>query len=521
MLQERELNQIYSKCKETKDAWNSYYWLVFSYTQPERNIIWRFHDGFPANLRQIPLYTQAGKNGANVFVARIQNQLTPTNKDYFNFDFKESATPDEEIRDIVELMTQRVNELKRELKLDEIFNQSYFDLVAGTACIMREDTIHGIRFKCLPITDYCLDTCERQSVSRDYKLPLWKVGVLYPELRGRAIQGKDPYDPQQKDEIISLSDVLYYNEQTRMYEYYVRSESKVILTRQYKSSPYHLFHWNRASDMPFGAGVGMQALPAMKRLNNYVKIKLQILPFKIPMFIAKAGTIMDNNISFEPGKVLVVNDTSSVQPLPLSNADTNFDLDMQHEELEIKQTFLDYTLPADPRQMTAAEVYARSNPQDEMINLNISRLTRVVEDIGWDIFDYVFNTEVGRQSGLSLEQLHEVLDCKINNEATLDTNTIQKIQGYIATVGQIDPAAIWQSLNRTKTLEVLMKSFNLPAEMRNSGEEIDNAVEQQQEAIMNEQNAQLQAQMAIDANKENAVAGRELAVAQQKAEMGV
>ena len=93
-----------------------------------------------------------------------------------------------------------------------------------------------------------------------------------------------------------------------MYEYYVRSESKVILTRQYKSSPYHLFHWNRASDMPFGAGVGMQALPAMKRLNNYVKIKLQILPFKIPMFIAKAGTIMDNNISFEPGKVLVVND---------------------------------------------------------------------------------------------------------------------------------------------------------------------------------------------------------------------
>lgn len=518
-LSEKEVNKIIDKCNSTKNSWNSYYWLVFSYTQPERNIIWRENDGFPGNLKQIPLYTNAGKTGANIFVARIQGQLTPANKKYFNFNFKESAEPEQEIREIVELMTTRVNEIKEELNLDEVFNQAYFDLVAGTACIMREDSADGIKFKCLPINSYSLDNSDKQSISRKIKTEVGKVGLMFPELRGKTIKGKNPNNPAQREEEIELEDLLYYNPNKKNYEYYVRIDKQILLTRQYKKSPFHIFHWNKASDMPFGVGVGMQAIPAIKRLNNFIKIKLQLLPFKIPMFMATSGNIMDNNIEFKPGHILTVNDPQGVQPLPLSNADTNFDFDIEREELSIKQTFLDYTLPADPKQMTAAEVYARSNPQDEMIALNIARLTRVIKEIGWDIFDHIFETEVGRESGISLEQLHETLECQINNEAELDQNTIQKLSNYIAMLGQFDPAGIWQSLDRTKTLSLLAKSFNLPSEIRMSEEEIQNSVQQQEQAMQEAQQQEIQAQMAIDANKQNAQAGREMAVAQQQARM--
>lgn len=517
-LTHQELTNIIAKCQETKNAWDSYYWLVFAYTQPERNIIWRGKDGFPGDLKQIPLYTQAGKNGANIFVARIQNHLTPANKKYFNFAFKDTAKPDDELRNIVELITARVNEIKEEVNLDEICNQAYFDLVAGTACIMTEKTAGGIKFKCLPITSYSLDTLENQSISRILKVPVFKIGMMFPEMLNKPVLGKDPNNPAQRSEEVELTDLTYYNEKAHIWEYYVKAGNDVIVYRRYRKSPFHILHWNRSSDMPFGVGVGMQALPAMKRLNNYIKIKLQILPFKIPMFITTSGNLLDNNIDFKPGHFLIANNVQEIQPLPLSNADTNFDFDIQHEELEIKQTFLDYTLPTDPKQMTAAEVYARSNPQDEMIALNISRLTRVIRDIGWDIFDFVFETEVGKQTGISLEQLHETLDCQVNNEATTDTITIQKLQNYVATLGQFDPAGIWQSLDRTSTLALLAKSFNLPAEIIKSKEEIDASVQQDAQAQQQMQQNMVENQMAIDNNKENAVANREMMVQQEEGE---
>lgn len=517
MLTDKELQSLYDKCKSVKSSWDSYYYMIFAYTQPERNTIWRLNDKLPSGLKQINLYTSAGKNGANIFVARMQKQLTPIGKNYFDFVPKDSVDDEnsEELRDFLKLITERVNQKKNELKLDELFINVYFDLIAGTSIIMREDTINGIKFKCLPIYSYMLDTARNQTVIRDFKIPVWRIGIMFPELFGMTINGLSPKNPNERNKELYLKDILYFNEETEKYEYYVMFENKRLLTRIYDKSPYHIFHWTRASDMPFGAGVGEQALPDLKRLNNFVKIKLETLPFKIPMFITEEGNILDNNIEFTPGGFLSVQDVQKVQPLPLSNADQNFDVDIDREEVSIKKTMLDYTLPDDPRRMTAAEVYARSNPQDEMVALNTIRLTDTLKEIGWDIFEYIYTTELINDIQIPLKQIREMVQCNLKNQSELDTETIQKITSYISLLGQIDPQAIWQSIDRTQTLIELAKAHNLPNNVRKTASEIDRTIEEQQAAMQQAEQQAVQNQMFLDSNKENARAGRELALQQQ------
>lgn len=520
MLSSVELSRLVAECQTSKESWNSCYYEAMAYTQPERNTIWRTKGGFPANNKQIPLYTQAGKNGTNIFVARVQNKLSPYLRPYISFVPKKSLDSSyvQELRDFCSVMSDKCNELKNDLKLDDELNESYYDLACGTAMIMREDTLYGIKFRRIPFTDYSLGTEKHQTVCRKYKMCACKVPVIFPELMklerigGVDVKGQDKYKE------VSINDILYYNEQTRLWEYYLRYEEDILLHRVYRTSPYHVFHWTRASDMPFGTGVSLLALPAMKRLNSYIKIKLELIPFAFPMFLTQSGNFMDRNVQFKPGGIINVRDINAMQPVTLSKDTETFKLEIQDEELQIKQTFLDYTLPTNPSQMTAAEVYARSNPQDEMVAMNVSKLTEVIKELAWDMFEDIFNREVAGTVSFSLDQVRSMIDVEINNDASVDTNLIDKINGYISTIGQFDPQAIWQSLNRGKTLEAYGNAYNLPIDIRYTADEIDEAQAQAAQAEADQMNAQIQAQMAINSSKENDIANRE--IAKQEAQNG-
>lgn len=517
MLSTIELSRLVSQCQNSKESWNSIYFEAMAYTQPERNIIWRNKGGNPSGNKQIPLYTQAGKNGVNIFVARVQNKLSPYLQPYINFVPKKSLEAQfvQQLRDFCSAMSDKCNELKNKLKLDDELNDIYYDLACGTAMLMREDSLFGIRFKKIPLTDYKLGTEQNQTVCRDYKMPAYQVGIVFPELSKLERIGGIDTKGKEKYQEVTLNDILYFNEQTRLWEYYLREGDKILLTRKYKSSPFHIFHWTKAADMPFGTGVAVQALPAMKRLNSYVKIKLELIPFAFPMFLTQSGNFMDRNVTFKPGGIINVRNIEAMKPVELSTDRQTFMLEIEAEELAIKQTFLDYTLPTNPRQMTAAEVYARSNPQDEMVTMNVSKLTEVMKSIAWDLFDDVFNREIAGTVSFTLDQIKEMIDVEINNDATLDQNLIDKITSYVATIGQFDPAAIWQSLDRGKTLEKYGEAFNLPIELRRTAEEIDEAQAQAEEAQAQAYQQDVQSQMDINTAKEQAIADREKAIKEE------
>lgn len=511
MLTNEELNSLVNSTITAKQSWDSTFFETFAYTQPERNYVFRTKTGEPGNNKQLPLFTTAGKIGAAIFVSRIQNKLSPYEKPYFGLKIKDSVKDEteSEMREFGELLSERANERKNELKLDDCLVESYWDLIAGSACIQRENTANGLAFHKIPLTSFALGTENKQTVVRNFELPGATIGVTFPELRGKQKIGDVFINKQNRWEKIRLTDVLFYNETLMQWEYYLLQGKNTVLFRIYDSSPYYLFHWDRASDMPFGTGVGTKALPNLKRLNSYIKCNLQLLPFKFPMFIAKNNSIMDRNLNYKPGGIIWTSDPSGVVPIRLSDGSTGFELEVSKEEMEIKQIMLDYTLPADPRQMTAAEVYARTNASDEVVYSNVSKLTNVLKQIGWDIVRDVFTRELAGVVDFDFAYLQQIFDITVNNDAVMDTNLIQKIQGYIQLVGAIDPQAVWQSLPRSNTLVELQKGFNLPESMRRTASEIDEATQADAQAMAQAQNEQVQAQMAIDQNKEQAIANRE------------
>ena len=490
-----------------KIAWNDEFYNCFSYTQPQRNYVWRLK-GIPANQKQIQLFTSAGTQGAQIFVSRMQSRLTPFGKEWIQFRPNKSVSDDikEELQELLGRCSNRANEKKKAINLDTKLNECYYDLVAGSAVLQRQDTVRGVNYECVPLTDIELGMEEHQTVKRCFKIPMVNIGSMYPELRGKKKIGSKYITEENKMDDIELTDITYYNTETETWEYYLREQDNIVLTRKLRTSPFKIFHWDKAFDMPFGNGVGIKANPNLRRLNAYIKAKLEILPFAFPMFIAQNNAIFDKSIEFKAGGIIRTNgDPKQVIPINLSKDTSSFQLEIMTEEQNIKAIMLDYTLPNQPRTMTAAEVYARTQPQEELITSSVYRLTNVIKDIAMDLLFEIYNFElVPAGFNMPWEEFKAMVHVEIGNGSEVDVATVQKIQAYIGTVGQFDPQGIYQSLKRSETLVELQDAYALPNNIKSTVDEIEEITQIQAQAQANAQVAQVESQMAIDDNKENA-----------------
>ena len=151
-----------------------------------------------------------------------------------------------------------------------------------------------------------------------------------------------------------------------------------------------------------------------------------------------------------------------------------------------------------------------------MVSIAVSKMTATIKEIGWDLFDDVYSRELAGITNITLDQLHEILECEVNNDAQMDTQAINKILQYIQTVGLFDPQAIYQSLDRGKTLEKLEKAYNLPIEITHTAEEIDEAADAAAQATAQAETAGVQAQMLMDQNKEQAKAAAQIEINDNK-----
>ena len=519
-MHNKELERIIKSVEASSRSWTPQFYETFAYTQPERNYIYRSPGASSASLKQIPLFTNAGKIGADIFVNRLQNALCPIGKDFVVFSAKKSVSTDikNALDGVASGLSEEVNLAKSEKQLDFVIHDALYDLIAGTGVIQSHKTRNGLSYEKCRLDQIMLGTERIQTVVRKFKMVARNIGIVFPELFNRTIIGNFTITEHNQFDEVDLCDVLYYNEETRKYEYYLRQGNETILTRTYTSSPYHILHWSRSSDMAFGAGIGTKAVPAIKRLNSYIRNKLELMPFAFPMFVTKMGNLFSNDVKFKPGGIIQTNgDPKDLIPLKMVQEIQSFQIEIATEELEIKQTMLDYTLPTDPKNMTAAEVYARTNPQTEMVMGNVARLTQVIKDICWELAEEIYNKQLRGLVNFDFKFLKDNLDCNIVNQTGTDNEMIQRINAYIANV-QFDPTAVWQALKRSETLEALAKAYNLPSEIRNTADEIEQQVQNANLAMAEAQDAAVQAQMAVDNNKEQAIANREIA---KKQELGV
>lgn len=507
MLNNHHLSTLVSRIKSSCSSWRTRFFEIFSYTQPERNYIFRCSQTPSANV-QVPLYTSVGKTGATIFVNRIQNSLAPIGKDFIRFNPKETVDADtkNQLDSLCRELSFRVNELKKSTNLDSVLNDAFYDLVAGTAVIFRCDTIKGPKFEKCRLDAISLGTERIQTVVRGFKMQACNIGATFPELLGATRIGSFFMNDDNRYQELDLEDVLFFNEETSLFEYYLRYQGETLLTRKYERSPYYILHWSRSSDMPFGQGVGAQALPNIKRINSYIKCSLELMPFAFPMFVTSEGALFSNDLQYKPGAIITVRGgTDNFVPINMQTQKVNFQMEIDKEELQVKQIMLDYTLPTDPRQMTAAEVYARTSRTDEQIYGNVSLLTTVIERLGLDLAADIYNAEIKDILEMEFRDFLSLVEVEIINQTSQDQQLINRINAYVSNV-QFDPSAIWQGLKRSETLEALAEAYNIPSNLHNKAVEIDEMIEAQAQAQQEAENAQLQAQvgakMMIEGSKQ-------------------
>ena len=509
MLSQQEVIRLKGSLATLKSTWDSKFYEVFSYTQPWRNYVYRFKGATgPESQKQVNLYTNAGQFGTDMFISRLQNRMTPYGQPYFQIFPKESLDDDikANITPFLEELSAAVNEKKDELRLDNMIQSAYYDLSAGSTILMRQNTNRGLAFCHIPLTDISLGCEKNQSVSRTFKIPQGRLGEIYPELAERAIQGLYVNEANKYEEK-EFCDILYYDEGNKIYEYFLLMGDQIILKRQYKTSPFHIFHWSKAADMPFGNGVCQKVLPNIKRLNKYIKAKLEIIPFAFPMFFAKNGAIMDRNITYKPGAFIWCQNPNDIVPIKMNEGASTFQLEIANEEAQIKEGMLGITIPTQAQAgITATEIATRVNMSNEPFNANVTRLTEVLQDIGWDIVQDAFRSQLLGIVDFSFDELKSWCEIRINNDSQVDQNLIEKIQSYITFIGQFDPQAIYQSLSRGAVLSLLQKGYNLPVSIRRTAKEIDQAAQVESQAQAEQVQAQVETQAALDANKENSKA---------------
>jgi hypothetical protein len=497
---------------------------VFEYVMPDR-------DGYDQDgatdkgftYKRGNIFSSVGINAANTFVNRLQGLLTPIKADFLELKVGVTEENKTELDKSLEEVAQVINVLKNKSNFDQEMGSFYYDLVAGTACLLvqKGDVDRKVIFRAIPIKDICVMEGVGGEVSDVYRKMMIRRGLLpyqWTELKKMEVS-KD-----KEDEEAEIIECTHYDYDKKVWVYYVvdRTADKILVERESEVNPFIVLRWGSAPGEIYGRGVGLQALPDIKTHNEMRENMLISAAFNLPTFLAEMDGILDpDEFQLKPGVINPVASTASNNPsvVPLQ-VNTQMDIakfNMTEVETSIKKTMLDNVLPDDIRPgITATEIVERTQAS----NINISSVFgRLENDL---LFPLALNLiHIAKQFGdiaadFDLNLLKAGKVEVIVNTPLMKQQQQQQVQSSVAALGilaQFDPegGVIMAAIKMPGYVNWLLDKMGFPSEFNNSPEEMEQALvaqaQAQAQAAQAEQVAEVEGKMAVDTNKAEANAG--------------
>ena len=151
----------YGKALDIKRQWEPYYKEVYDYCLPNRQNVYNSGKKTGEKDSNLSLFTSLGITASNNFVSKIQELITPVGQDWIGLK-KVSTKEDnkEETNAINEELSKFsiiLNSMKNGSNFDSIITEFYYDLVAGTACllVLPGTPQEPLKFKTIPFQEYC------------------------------------------------------------------------------------------------------------------------------------------------------------------------------------------------------------------------------------------------------------------------------------------------------------------------------------------------------------------------------
>ena len=510
------------KAYQKKGKWDNLYKEVFEYMMPARDI-----EKSPGDDVENRIFSSIGEQSSDRFVDRVQNILTPVNVDWIKFEAgymlkKQNEGGVTDVNKELDKIAGICNVFKNTSNFDVAATEFYYDLIAGTACLLvLEGTFENpLRFVTVPIKELAIAEGifgEVGEVYRKFKLKSELIKRQWPDAK---YEDKDDNDKEKE-----LIESTYYDYDAKIWHYTVilKEGEQVLVEHNYKANPFVILRWTKCSGEVYGRGLGLKSIKDVKTLNLIMEYSLRALAFTIPVFIAQQDASFDpDDFILKPGALNLVPSTAtnnpSVTQLPVNVTHDITAYKTEQMEMNIKRNMMDSTIPNDPsRNLTATEITERANELKAILSNSYGRIMnellyplirRIVEVLQY--FGYIKpDIDVRSFNGFGYTI---VVNTQLANQQsqTEVQNTVNALQLLFS----LDPQGQFamKCVDMNKAVPFILEKMGVPKDLINSPEQI--AALQQQEAQQMaaaqeiEDNRQVAVSNAIEKGKADAKAER-------------
>lgn len=521
----KTVKQIIKDCDKAyqkKGKWDNLYKEVFEYMMPARDI-----EKSPGDDVENRIFSSIGEQSSDRFVDRVQNILTPVNVDWIKFEAgymikKQNEGNVTDVNKELDKVAEICNVFKNTSNFDVAATEFYYDLIAGTACLLvLEGTFENpLRFVTVPIKELAIAEGifgEVGEVYRKFKLKSELIKRQWPDAK---YEDKDDNDKEKQ-----LIESTYYDYDAKIWHYTVilKDGEQILVEHNYKANPFVILRWTKCSGEVYGRGLGLKSIKDVKTLNLIMEYSLRALAFTIPVFIAQQDASFDpDDFILKPGALNLVPSTAtnnpSVTQLPVNVTHDITAYKTEQMEMNIKRNMMDSTIPNDPsRNLTATEITERANELKAILSNSYGRIMnellyplirRMVEVL--QHFNYIpQDIDVRSFNGFGYTI---VVNTQLANQQsqTEVQNTVNALQLLFS----LDPQGQFamKCVDMNKAVPFILEKMGVPKDIINSPEQI--AALQQQEAQQMaaaqeiEDNRQVAVSNAIEKGKADAKAER-------------
>lgn len=419
MAKAEEIIKRFTSAQGRKHLWEETYKDAMEYAAPQRETFYEETKGQPKDGGQI-VFDSTAQDAVMSGVSNLHSSLTPPMKRWIELSagpaLKQTKETKEDLQKITEVMFSHLHNSNFDTQVVE----SYHDLFFGTGALLvfEGDRNKPFQFVNVPLSQLYLEEGAHGRIDTAFRkfcitarniMKQWPDAEVSSDLQD--IMNDTPDREMKFIEATVPERVEVFDKATGEmveidgYKYYVLEENSkyVLVERSLRSSPWIIFRWANLPGEIYGRGPVLTALPAIKTLNDQVKILLQSASIAtLGMYtVADDGIVNLDNIKLGGGALIPVTSNGSqiqgptLAPLPTPGNPNLAQLVIENQQAQIKRILFgdplgDVNLPV----KTATEVSLRQQElakrigsafgklQYEFISPLVNRLLDILDNLG-------------------------------------------------------------------------------------------------------------------------------------------
>jgi len=390
-----QIIQMMQTLKSERSVWETHWQDLTDMMLPRKNDIIRT-DEVKGRKKGIELYDNTAMNSAELLAGALHGLLTNPSQQWFELTTGyEDLDANDDVRIYLQGLTKRMHNILNNSNFQTEVHEVYLDeVVLGTAFMhMDEDDETVVRFHANHIAEMFAVEGNKGFIDEVYRKFKWTARKLVQEFApndaedlekveeklGRSVARA--FEKGKNDKFIVYhavykSDFREKAKQPYTSQYILELEKKEIHVGGFRTFPYMVPRWTKATGETYGRSPGMNALPEAKTLNamSLAVLKGAQKTVDPPLQAPDDGFVRPKRTT--PGAILYYRAGTNDRIQPVFN-DTRLDIGVEitrDRQFRIRESFfVDQLQLREGPQMTATEVNRRTEERMRLLGPMLGR----------------------------------------------------------------------------------------------------------------------------------------------------